>query len=112
MSFIPRNTEGSARIIFNSGSLDFGTFGVVNLENVAIEPSVAEAPLRKLNSIKMAALKRKTFQVSLRGKVKSFNKEVLTDFFGESASDGTGTMITFKDGQQPELNPIFTAFVR
>jgi hypothetical protein len=105
-------SELSQRVVFNSGHVDFGTdFGIVNLESVTIETSVAEKQLRRLNSIKMAALKRATFQVTLRGKVKSVNRDVFKKFFGESSSDGSGTMIRFHDGQQDTLNPIFTAYV-
>ena len=111
MSQISAGTPLSQRVIFNSGQVDFGSNRLINLDNVAIEITVADAQLRRLNSIKMAALKRRTFSVTLRGKVKSFNKEMFTTYFGESSVDGTGTLITFKDGQQSTLNPVFTALV-
>jgi hypothetical protein len=111
MPLITVKTPGSQRITFNSGYLDFGNFGVINLDNVKIETTVTDTQLRQLNSIKMADLKRKSLTVKLTGKVKSFNKEMLATYFGTSSVDGSGTLISFKDGQQATLNPNFTAYV-
>jgi len=98
-------------ITFNSGYLDFGNNRIVTLDNVKIEPLVTTAELRQLNSIKMVALKRKGFTVKLTAKFKSWNKEPFIDYFGTSSSDSTGNLITFFDGQQTTLNPVFTAYV-
>ena len=111
MPLIPVNSVGSQRVTFNSGYLDFGTFGVVTLDNVKIEITVSDKQLRVLNSIKIASIKRSTFTVKLTGKVKSFNKEAFCDYFGTSSVDGSGTLISFKDGQQSSLSPNFTSYV-
>jgi len=111
MPLIPVNSTGSQRVTFNNGYMDFGTFGIVTLDNVKIEISVSDKQLRVLNSIKVAAIKRSTFTVKITGKVKSFNKEAFCDFFGASSVDGSGTLISFKDGQQATLAPVFTQYV-
>ena len=104
---IPLNTA----ITFNSGYLDFGNDRIVTLDNVKVETTVTDAQLRTLNSIKMVALKRKSLTVKLTAKFKSWNKEPLIDFYGVSSADSGGTLISFFDGQQTTLNPVFTAYV-
>jgi hypothetical protein len=111
MPFISGGTPLSTRVTFNSGYVDFGSNRIVQLDNVKIETTVSDAQLRQLNSIKMAALKRKSLTVKMTGKVKSFNKEMFATYFGTSAADGSGTLISFFDGQQTSLNPVFTSYV-
>lgn len=111
MPLISGGTPLSSRVTFNSGYVDFGNNRIVNLDNVKIETTVTDAQLRQLNSIKMAALKRKSLTVKMTGKVKSFNREMFETYFGSSSTDGSGTLISFFDGQQTTLNPVFTAYV-
>jgi hypothetical protein len=100
-----------SQINFNSGYLDFGSQRIVNLDNIKIEPTVSIVELRQLNSIKMVAIKRKGFTVKLTAKFKSWDKEPFATFFGESSVDGSGQLLTFHDGQQNSLDPVFTAFI-
>jgi len=111
MPQITAGTPLSYAITFNSGYLDFGNNRIVTLDNVKVEPTVTTVELRQLNSIKMASLKRKGFTVKLTAKLKSWNKEPFSTFFGASSTDGTGQLITFLDGQQTTFNPVFTAFI-
>jgi len=104
-------TPLSQKVTFNSGYVTFGTSQLVNLENVTIETNFTEKELRVINSIKMATHKRSTFKTSLKGKVRSMNKELLAIITGTSSADGSGTLYTVKDGQQATLNPIFTTYI-
>lgn len=111
MPLIPVSSPLSQRVTFNSGYLDFGAAGIISLDNVKIETTVTDKQLRQLNSIKMAALKRSTLTIKITGKVKSFNKEAFASYFGASSVDGSGTLLSFLDGQQTSLNPNFTQYV-
>jgi hypothetical protein len=111
MPLITPGTPVTERIFFNTGYIDFGLEQLVNVDNVTVEITFSEKELRRLNSIKMASHKRATFKCSLRAKLKSVNKEVFAVIFGTSAPDGSGTLITVKDGQPDELNPVFTGYI-
>jgi hypothetical protein len=111
MPLIPGGAPLATRVTFNSGYVDFGSNRIVQLDNVKIETTVTDAQLRQLNSIKMAALKRKSLTIKMTGKVKSFNREMFETYFGASSTDGSGTLISFFDGQQTTLNPNFTSYV-
>ncbi len=111
MPYIPPSTLLNSQISFNSGQVDFGNNRLIQLDNVKLEVTTADKRLSQLNSIKASALKRATFTVKLSGKVKSFNKEMFETYFGVSSQDGSGTLISFYDGQQSTLNPVFTAII-
>jgi len=115
MPKIADGTPLTAKLFFNTGYIDLGgspiSHRLVNLDNVSIEVSFAEKELRRLNSIKLAAIKRATFKVALRGKVKSINKEVYEAMMGEGANDNNDYMVSVKDGQAPTLNPTFTGYI-
>jgi hypothetical protein len=111
MPLIPAGTPVSERLIFNSGYLDFGSSQLVDVDNVSIEISFGEKELRRLNSIKMASHKRSTFKCSLKAKVKSINQEIMALLMGTITVDGSGHLITVKDGQAAQLDPVFTGYV-
>jgi hypothetical protein len=111
MPIIAAGTPVNERLIFNSGFIDFGSNRIVDVDNAAVEISFSEGELRRLNSIKLASHKRKTFKCGLKAKVKAMSKEVFGTIFGTTATDGSGTLITVKDGQPTQLDPVFTAYV-
>ena len=111
MPLISAGTPVNERLLFNSGFIDFGSNRLVDVDNVAVDITFSEKELRRIASIKIAAHKRATFKCGLKAKIKSMSKEVYAAILGTSAVDGTGELITIKDGQPTTLNPVFTAYV-
>lgn len=112
MALLSTGTDKVTQTMFNSGYLTIGTDRFVELDNISIDLSYDIKEMRSLNSIMIRALKRSTFKCSLKGKVRSFNRELLGYTFGSSSADGTGTMYRPKDGQyDTTLNPIFTGYI-
>ena len=111
MPLISTGTPVSERLLFNSGYITFGSNQLVDVDNAVVEITFSEKELRRLASIKMASHKRATFKCGMKAKVKSMSKEVYTAILGTSTVDGSGELITVKDGQPTTLNPIFTTYV-
>lgn len=112
MALSSTGTAKTAQYMFNSGYLTIGSNQFVELDNVTVEVSYDTREVRRLNSITMGALKRANFRATLRGKIKSFNRELLGYTFGSSSVDGSGTMYLNKDGQyDTTLNPVFTGYL-
>ncbi len=112
MSKLSTGTALTKNYMFNSGFLTIGGNQFVELDNVALEVSYDTKDVRRLNSITAGALRRSNFKVTLKGKIKSFNRQLLGYTFGSSSVDGTGTMYINKDGQyDTTLNPVFTGYI-
>lgn len=112
MAKLSTGTDLSENFIFNSGYITIGSDRFVDLDNVTIEVSFTTKEVRRLNSIIVGSLKRAGFTTKLKGKIKSFNRQLLGYTFGSSSVDGTGTDYIVKDGQyDTTLNPIFTGFI-
>lgn len=111
MALLSTGSDVTQRTVFNSGYLTIGTNRFVDLDSVAIEISYDIKRLSSLNSITARALKRSQFKVTLKGKIRSLNREMLGYHLGSSSVDGTGTSYMTKDGQATLINPIFTGYV-
>jgi hypothetical protein len=111
MSYSTPSTTATTQVMFNSGTLDLGTISLAALQNVTVDISFAIEELRKLGSIKPVAHYRKGFKCSLKGKLKSINKELYQAYMGGSSSDGAGSLLSVTDGQAAAFNPTFTAII-
>ena len=112
MSSTPFTTPGSnipSRISFNSGTIDFGSNRLVNVENISIELKWSSAPMFVLNSIKPAYIARHSQSVNITGTVQSFSPEMETVSWASSTT-GTPSNINTLDGQPTLLNPVITLF--
>lgn len=110
-SFVAPGSNITQRITFNSGTLDFGSSRIVDLDNVALNIEWTTNPLYVLNSIKPADLVRHSQKVSLTGKIKSFAPEIMQAAFG-SSTPGSPNEIDTLDGQPTYVNPVATFFDR
>lgn len=112
MSKLSTGTAFTENFVFNSGFLTIGGNQFVDLENISINVDWTQKDFYRLNSITAGAIRRADFKCGLKGKVKSFNRQLLGYAFGSSSADGTGTMYPMKDGQyDTTLNPILTVYV-
>jgi hypothetical protein len=109
MAFIAGGNPINSRISFNSGTIDFGSNRLVNVENIDIELSWSSAVMYIINSIKPAALARHSQSTKITGQVKSFSPEMELLSWGSSTS-GTPNEINTLDGQPTLINPVITCF--
>lgn len=109
MGFTPAGSNIPSRISFNSGTIDFGSNRLVNIENVTIETKWSAAPMFVLNSIRAAFLARHSESVSVNGQVQSFSPEMDMLSFGSSTT-GTPQEIDTLDAQPTLQNPVITLF--
>lgn len=109
MAFTPAGTPVTQHIVFNSGTLDFGGFREVMLDNVALDVEWTTAPLLVLGSIKPQFLARHSQKVTLTGKLKSFSPSLWAAGAGSSGGSAPMTIYTL-DGQPTLLNPVGTFF--
>ena|SRR5579859_6544182 len=98
-----------ARVSFNSGTIDFGSNRLVDVESISIELKWTAAPLYVLNSIKIQNLARHSEAVTISGTVKSWSPEMENLSFA-SSTIGTPQEIDTFDGQPTLLNPVITLF--
>ncbi len=110
-SFSTPGTSVTQRVVFNSGTIDFGTNRLVAIDNVSLSVEWTTAGLYVLNSIKPADLVRHTQKVTLSGKLKSWPAEMMQLAMGSSTA-GTPNEIDTLDGQPTLLNPVVTFFDR
>src|SRR5271169_6042631 len=111
MSFVSPGTNVPQRVVFNSGTIDFGNERLVDVDNVSLNLEWTTAPLLVLNSIKPQDLVRHSQKVTMTGKVKSWPAEMQEIAFGVSSA-GTPNEIDTLDGQPSYQNPVVTFFDR
>jgi hypothetical protein len=108
-SFSGAGTPITQRIVFNSGTLDFGSNRLVMLESVNVNWSAEVAEIYTLGSIIRQDIARHSVKVSLTGKIKSFAPELDMRALGSSTT-GTPQEIDVLDGQPTLQNPVLTIF--
>lgn len=111
MSFIPGGTNTTTRLVFNSGTLDFGSNRLVDVDNIVITYEFSVADIYVLGSIKRADIARSNQKVTVTGMIKSFSPELEMFSLGSSTT-GTPQEIDAPDAQPTLINPVFTAFDR
>jgi hypothetical protein len=111
MPFINNGNNIAQRITFNSGTIDFGTSRIVDLDNVTLNIEWSMNPLYILNSIKPADYARSQQKVSMTGKIKSFSPEIMQAALG-SSTPGVPNEIDTLDGQPSFLSPVATFYDR
>ncbi len=110
-SFTNPGTNVPVRIVFNQGTLDFGSNRIVEIDNVAINIEWTTAPLYVLGSIKPQDLVRHTQKVTMTGQLKSYPAELSQIALGSSTT-GTPNEIDTLDGQPTLQSPVATFFDR
>jgi len=98
-----------SRIVFNSGTIDFGNNRLVNVNDMTLTVKWSTAPLYVLNSIKIANLARHSETVSLSGNISSFSPELEMMTMGSSTA-GAPLEIDTLDGQPTLQSPVITCF--
>ena len=110
-AFSPAGNNIAQRVVFNSGTIDFGSNRIVDLDNVSLSVEWTTAGLYVLGSIKAQDLVRHTQKVSLSAKVKSFPAEMQQLALGSSVA-GTPVEIDTLDGQPTFSSPVVTLFFK
>lgn len=111
MPFTSAGNNITQRIVFNAGTLDFGTKRLVDVDNLSLSIDWTVLGLYVLGSIKPADLVRHTQKVTLTGKIKSFAPELENLALGSSTAGTPETINTF-DGQPTLQSPVLTVFDR
>lgn len=111
MAFVSPGTNITTRIAFNSGTLDFGSNRLVQVDNVNISLEWSVADIFTLNSIKRQDIARHSEKVTLTGKILSYAPE-LQMLALASSTIATPQEIDTLDGQPTLLNPVLTIFDR
>lgn len=111
---MPFNNSASnvpSRIVFNSGTLDFGNQRLVQVDNLSLSMEYGTNFLYVLGSILGQDLVRHSAKATLSGKVKSFSPEADSVAYGSSVA-GTPMELDVMDGQPSLTNPILTIYDR
>ena len=108
-SFNPAGTNVPQRVSFNSGTIDFGSNRLVDVNNLKIDLKWDGKPLYVLNSIKIQFLARASESVSVTGTINSWSPEMDNLLYGSSTT-GTPQEIDTLDGQPTLVNPTITCF--
>lgn len=108
-SFTAPGSNVPARVTFNSGTIDFGSNRLVDVDNIKIDAKWTSVPMYVLNSIKMAALARSSYVVTITADLMSWSPEIDGLLYGSSVA-GTPAEITSLDGQPTLQNPVITCF--
>jgi hypothetical protein len=111
MAFINSGSNETQRIVFNSGTLDFGGNRLVELDSLSLNVEWGINTLYVLNSIKPQDIARHTQKVSLSGKIKSFSPALESAAYG-SSSIGTPNEFDTLDGQPTLVSPILSVYDR
>jgi len=111
MSFQTPGSNIIQRIVFNSGTLDFGSNRLVDLNNIALTIEWTLNTLYVINTIKPADIARHSQRVNLTGKIKAFAPEMENLAWGSSAA-GTPNEIDTLDGQPTLAAPVLTFYDR
>jgi hypothetical protein len=107
MPFINPGNNVPSRVVFNSGSLDFGSQRIVDVDNLSLSLEFGTNFLYVLGSIIGQDLVRHSAKVTLSGKVKSFSPEMDSIAYGSSVP-GTPNELDVLDGQATLANPVLT----
>ena len=110
-AFINIGSNETQRIIFNSGTLDFGGNRLVELDSISLNVEWGINTLMVLNSIKPQDIARHTQKVSLTGKIKSFSPALESAAYG-SSTVGTPNELDTLDGQPTLVNPVLSVYDR
>lgn len=106
-AFTNAGTPITARVMFNSGYIDFGSNRIVDLDSASLSLEWTMAPLYVVGSIVPQAYNRHTQKITLTGKIKSFAAEIATLALGSSAA-GTPVGLYPLDGQPTLQSPVAT----
>jgi hypothetical protein len=109
--FTPPGNNVNSRVVFNSGTIDFGNTRIIDIDNIALTIEWTTLPLMILGSIKPQDLVRHSQKTSLSGKLKSYPEEMDMIVMGSSAIGSPNQAITL-DGQPTFQNPVVTLFDR
>lgn len=109
VAFTNAGTPITARVLFNSGFIDFGSNRVVNLDSATLGIEWTMAPLYVVGSIVPQAYNRSTQKITLTGKIKSFAAELANLALGSSVP-GVPVSLNPLDGQPSLLSPVATFF--
>ena len=110
-SFATAGSNVTQRIVFNEGTLDFGSNRIVELKNVALNVEWTLNTLYVLNTIKPADIARHSQKIELTAKVISYSPELDSLTWGAS-TPGTPNEISTLDGQATMQSPVLTLFDR
>jgi len=111
MSFISPGSNIKQRLVFNSGTIDFGSNRLVAVDNTVLTIDWSIADIYILGSIKRADIARHTEKVTMSGVIKSYAPEMEMIALGSSTS-ATPEEIDTLDGQPTLQNPVVTFFDR
>lgn len=111
MPFTNAGTPVTSRVVFNSGTIDFGNTRLVQVDNVSLSLEYTIADLFVLGSIRPADKVRHSQKVVMSGKIKSFPAELEMVAFGSSTLGAQNQANTI-DGQPTLQNPVVTLFDR
>lgn len=111
MTFTSAGTPVATRIAFNSGTLDFGSNRIVEVDNLGITIDSTIEEMYVLGSILPQDLARSSMKFGLKGKIVSFPLELNLMFMGSSTA-GTPLEIDILDGQPTLQSPVLTIFDR
>lgn len=110
-AFTSAGNNVTQRVVFNSGTIDFGTQRLVDVNDINISLEYSLESLYVLGSIKPQDICRHSQKVTISGKIKTFSPEILSMTAGASTA-GTPTGIETLDGQPTMTAPVLTFFDR
>ena len=111
MAFQTPGTNITQRLVFNQGTIDFGSNRLVAVDNISIAIDWTIADIYVIGSIKKADIARSTQKVTVTGMLKSYAPELEMLAMGSSTT-GTPQEINAMDGQPTLQNPVITLFDR
>lgn len=109
MGFTTPGTPVTERAIFNSGTIDFGSKRMVDVDNIKIDLKWNSQRMYVLNSIKTANIARSNESVTLTGLIKSMSPEMMASIYGSVSSGATYDIQTY-DGQPSLQSPVVTLY--
>lgn len=111
MAFINNGANVTKRVVFNSGTLDFGGNRMVDVKSLTLSMEFTTSFLYVLGSILGQDIVRHSGKATLSGKIQSFSPEADSIAFGSSVV-GTPMELDVLDGQPTLTNPILTIYDR
>ena len=111
MPLINNGANVPSRIVFNSGTLDFGGNRMVQVDNLSMSMEYGTNFLYVLGSILGQDIVRHSAKATLSGKIKSFSPEADSIAYGSSVV-GTPMELGVLDGQATLTSPILTIYDR
>jgi len=88
------------RVLFNTGYITVNGGQLVDVQDITINKSFTEMPLKAMNSIKIRQLRRKDFKCGATFKVAGHQSQTASLFFGGSSAVSGGLSYSVVDGQQ------------